>query len=699
MSLHRLPSAIGHPKRFPLTFFALVFALSVPFFWIGSVTDLQLMPGLSVSVLAAFCPMVAALLLVRRESGTTGVRDLLKRSVDLSRITDKRWYLPILLLMPAVSLVVYGLMRGLDLPFPSSPTPAQSITQVLADLPAVSALLMFAAFFVLALGEELGWSGYILDPLQKKWGALRAGLILGAVGVAWHFVPLFVIMHRSPTWIAWWSLYAVASRILIVWLFNNTGGSVFAVALFHATLNLSFVLFPVNGSHFDMRLGGLVMAGAATVVIVFWGPKTLVRNRHTGRRWFAWMAFGLGILGLVIAGTLSIVMPVFRFPHPTGPYAIGTLTYHWVDASRSDIFNADPNARRELIVQVWYPSDARSASTRAPYMQEAEAVTAAIARIHDKPQFLFRQFKYVTTNAVASARVADSQPRYPVLIFLEGAAGFRQMNTFQVEELVSHGYIVVAIDQPGAAANVVFPDGHELAGVPVPQLKALIRPSYMPSETAPLLQGKPLAASSIVPFLTQDVSFVLDQLAVLNQADPNRILTGRLDLQRVGTFGVSLGGIVGGAACLHEPRVRACLMMDAPMPTDVVAAGLAKPSMWITRDAASMRLERQLSGGWSEAEIEAHQTSMRAVYEALPGPGYFVRVRGIFHLNFTDASNWTPLASRLNLTGPIDGQRAHDIINLYSLAFFDRHLMGRAAKLLDGTAEHYPEVVFESRPP
>ena len=283
-----------------MTFFVLVFALSAPFWLLGSVSDLQLMPGLSVSVLAAFCPMVGALLLVSRESGTTGVRNLLKRSVDFRRIPDKRWYVPILLLMPAVSLVVYGLMLGLDLPLPVSPTTAKSITQVLADLPIVSALLMFTAFFVLALGEELGWSGYVLDPLQQRWGALRASLILGAVGAGWHLVPLLVIMHRPPVWIAWWCVYAVTFRILVVWLFNNTGGSVFAVALFHATLNLSFMLFPVNGSLFDIRLAGLFMAGAAAVVIVFWGPKTLARYRTAGRSWFVWMAFGLGILGLGI---------------------------------------------------------------------------------------------------------------------------------------------------------------------------------------------------------------------------------------------------------------------------------------------------------------------------------------------------------------------------------------------------------------
>ena len=687
------------PSRSPLTFFILVFLLSVPFWWIGSVTDLQLMPGLSVSALMTFCPMVAALLLACRESGATGARELLKRSVDFRRITSKRWYLPILLLMPVVSLVVYGLMRAQGVPLPASPIPAQSITQVLANLPIMSTLLMLAAFFVGALGEELGWSGYVLDPLQKRWSALQAGLILGAVSVVWHLVPLLV-MHRPPVWIAWWCLYAVAFRVLIVWLFNNTGGSVFAVALFHATLNLSFILFPVNGSHFDMRLGGLVMACAAVTVIALWGPGTLARYQTAGRRPLVRMSVGLGmVLVLAILGALAIVIPVFRFPHPTGPHAIGTLTYHWVDASRADIFTVDPYARRELMVQVWYPADAGASPAHAPYMQDADAVMAAFARIHGKPSFLFSRFKYVTTNAAASALVADGQASYPVLILQEGATAFRQMNTFQVEELTSNGYIVVAVDQPGAAANVVFPDGREVVGVPMAQLQALIRPSHMPGATAPPLQGRALTASSIVPFLAQDISFVLDQLAVLNQADPNNILTGRLDLQRVGSFGVSLGGIVVGETCLHEPRVRACLMMDAPMASEVVAAGLAKPSMWITRDAASMRLERERAGGWSEAEIEAHQTSMRAVYEALRGDGYFIRVPGTFHSNFMDVPNWTPLASWLNLAGPINGQRAHDIINAYSLAFFDRHLLGRPAALLDGPAERYPEVLFESRPP
>lgn len=99
----------------------------------------------------------------------------------------------------------------------------------------------------------------------------------------------------------------------------------------------------------------------------------------------------------------------------------------------------------------------------------------------------------VTTHAVAAAPVAAGLARYPVPILPVGATGFRQINTFQVEALVSHGYIVAAIDQPGVAANVVFPDGHAQVGMPVRQLQALIRPSYLPGATAPPLQGRALA--------------------------------------------------------------------------------------------------------------------------------------------------------------------------------------------------------------
>ena len=250
-----------------MLFFALGFVFSIPFWLLGGISDLQLMPGLSISALAAFAPMVAALVLVRRDQKSAGMLALLKRSFDFKRIRFKRWLVPVLLLMPTVSLAVYGLMRWMEMPLPA------------AQFHLVSTLLMFIAFFVGGLGEELGWTGYALDPMQNRWGALGASLLLGLVGILWHLTPL-LLMGRSPAWIAWWCVYALTIRIFTVWLYNNTGKSVFAVALFHATVNMAYMLFPVYGSHFDMRLAALVMAVTAVVLIAVWGPKTLAGRAY-----------------------------------------------------------------------------------------------------------------------------------------------------------------------------------------------------------------------------------------------------------------------------------------------------------------------------------------------------------------------------------------------------------------------------------
>jgi predicted dienelactone hydrolase len=410
----------------------------------------------------------------------------------------------------------------------------------------------------------------------------------------------------------------------------------------------------------------------------------------------AGLGIAVGALGLLVSLVLPIALPVFHFPPPAGPYAIGTMTYHWGDVSRPELVTTDPDDRRELMAQVWYPARRTSSLPPAPYLQEADVLTPALARLFHLPGFFLTHLRYVTTHAVNAASVAEDQARYPVLIFLPGLYGFRQMNTFQIEALVSNGYIVVGLDQPGAAALVTFPDGRQVSGLPKAMIDPLLQQSAEPRQPPPTLFGR-VMPEGVVPYFAADVSFALDQLALLNEADPNHLLTGRLDLDRAGVLGVSLGGLNGAEACFRDARLKACLIMDVFMPADVVREGLPQPTMWITRDAETMRLERERAGGWSESDIEQHQTTMRAAYERLSGDAYYLQISRMFHLNLTDVPYWIPLAQRLGLAGPLDRQRVFDIINAYSLAFFDTHLKGQPSPLLDGSATPYPEVMFETR--
>jgi hypothetical protein len=227
-------------------------------------TDRQLLPGLPVSALMAFVPIIAAAFLVYRESGRAGVVALVSRAVDVARFAPKIWYLPALLLFPAVALLSYGLTRALGLPLPP---PEFSVSTV---------MILFAVFLLPALTEEVGWTGYATDPLQLRATALHAALRLGAVQAVWHLVPLLQA-RRTPEWIAAWCVGTVAGRVLFVWLYNNAGRSVFGAILFHDMSNVSWQLFPVNGSHYDPRLSGFLLSVAAAAVVVAWGPRTLAQ--------------------------------------------------------------------------------------------------------------------------------------------------------------------------------------------------------------------------------------------------------------------------------------------------------------------------------------------------------------------------------------------------------------------------------------
>jgi membrane protease YdiL (CAAX protease family) len=249
----------------PLVFFALVFALSLPFWLLGAVVDLQVLPGLPVSALMAFTPAIAALILVGREGGLPAGRALLARSFDLRRIEGLGWWAAALLIPPAVMVAQYLWMRATGVELPS------------ADVPVWVPALMLVAFFVGGLGEELGWSAYATEPLARRHGALAAALLIGVVWYAWHVLP-FIQGGRDLDWIAWKGLGMLATRVIMAWLYLGAGRSVFAVSLYHGMDNVSAFLFPAYGSHSDPHVYSVILVIVAVLVALAWRrPQGLPR--------------------------------------------------------------------------------------------------------------------------------------------------------------------------------------------------------------------------------------------------------------------------------------------------------------------------------------------------------------------------------------------------------------------------------------
>jgi len=257
-------------KGSPLTFFVLVFALALPFWLLGALVQHVPLPiNLAVSALQFVCPLIAAFILVYREEKLSGVKRLLKSVFDLKRIKHKIWYVPIIFLMPLIMVLSYGVMLLLGRPLPAPYIPFLLIP------------IFFVVFFLPAACEEVGWTGYITDPMQDRWSAFTTSLILGSVWAIWHAIP--ELQANTPAWVAGQLFSTIGWRILIVWLYNNTGKSVLAAILFHDMVNVSEFSFPNYGSHYDPVITGAITAITVVIVTFLWGSKTLARYRYAVR--------------------------------------------------------------------------------------------------------------------------------------------------------------------------------------------------------------------------------------------------------------------------------------------------------------------------------------------------------------------------------------------------------------------------------
>ena len=261
---------LASPLKASLYFCSVVFAFSL-FLWLledlvgDRAPDIPIQ--LPLSSLMAFFPLVTACIFAYRKEKGKGIKELFQRVIDIRAIRRKVWYVPALLLMPAVLSASCLVMLLMNVPLPEP------------DLQWAMIPVFFAVFVIGAVGEEAGWMPFVIDPLQRRWSALTAGAVCGAVWAVWHIVPWIQAGHDA-VWIAWHGLVTVLLRIVIVWIYNNTGRSVLMAVLFHAGANVGFFLFPNYGSHYDPMVTGIILAAIVGIIVFLWGFRTLSAYRY-----------------------------------------------------------------------------------------------------------------------------------------------------------------------------------------------------------------------------------------------------------------------------------------------------------------------------------------------------------------------------------------------------------------------------------
>ena len=229
--------------------------------------DTQL-PFVIMAILAG--PSVSGILLTALVNGWTGLREVKSRLFRWR--LGIRWYAIAFLAAPLLMLSIYLVLSLVSPKFHLGIFAAESkFFHLLAGL--VTGVM--AGFF-----EEIGWTGFATHQLRKRYSILNTGLIVGLPWAIWHILPALWLGFASGTLSGALSttsylmdpfLFLVASRVLIVWIYDRTGGSLLMAMLMHMSLTSSArILTPIGIVGLPLMLFGIVWAA------VVWGIVTFV---------------------------------------------------------------------------------------------------------------------------------------------------------------------------------------------------------------------------------------------------------------------------------------------------------------------------------------------------------------------------------------------------------------------------------------
>ena len=279
-----------------------------------------------------------------------------------------------------------------------------------------------------------------------------------------------------------------------------------------------------------------------------------------------------------------------RLLQPTGRYAIGRIEYHWTDNSRPDQFSNLPGAHRELVVYVWYPTDRRETAVKHSQYLPGAKVIADSKDGKEMRDFWGDTWPLVSSDNIVSTTldkppIASGSERFPVITFSPGLGIPTVAYTTLIQEIVSHGYVIAAIEPTYEAPVVIFPDGRLIASLPQADGRHL--PSPPDESRDQFIKRMHIFDEPHINRWADDIRFAVDQIALLNKGKTTEApFAGRLDLQNIAAWGHSFGGRAAPRACQIDGRIKACLNADGLGPDGPIfvfegEALPAQPFLWM----------------------------------------------------------------------------------------------------------------------
>ncbi|MGK7394203.1 MAG: alpha/beta hydrolase family protein [Candidatus Cyclobacteriaceae bacterium M3_2C_046] len=457
---------------------------------------------------------------------------------------------------------------------------------------------------------------------------------------------------------------------------------VFEIILLLVATILPFVKRPFvrqTGSNFLLLFLGILIVvhliiegwrwqmfpGYLLIIILAWRIKVVDVSDFIRLSFLRLIGF-VGIAMLALLGwTLPVIFPVFSLPETRGPYHVGTQQIY-IPTGKEEKITKDPNDRRELMCKIWYPGEADiSAMEGERYIEESGR--SGFATKYGLPPATFNYLDLVETYAFPDITVAEGH--FPVLIFSHGygskATGYYALLT----EIASQGYVIINMNHTYESLGVTFPDGskkyfdydyqQKISSGSMEVVKPVIEAFRNGLDYE---KRHPIVRQAVKNYFEGGIEdrWAEDMLAVINLLEKwnnEGWLKNKLDLDKIGVFGHSVGGGSAGKLAMKDQRVKAAANLDGIQWGNQIDSLYHVPYLYISADWPA-----------EHEDINAHvyiNKSTDYFYES--------RLLNSGHSNFMDIPFMIPVRSIAG-TGDINPYLGIEIVTKLITSFFDRHL-------------------------
>lgn len=358
-----------------------------------------------------------------------------------------------------------------------------------------------------------------------------------------------------------------------------------------------------------------------------------------------------------------------QLPRPTGPYPIGTASHFLRDFSRDH----NDEKSRPLLVHIYYPS-VGTQKEYPPYLADTmHLYKEKLAQSHSPEDLAY--LDNIRDWAIPNAPIDTENSPFPVLFFSPGFFMASQLYSCLIEEMASHGYVVVTMNHTDACWPVMFPDGSS----------PIILPEFVnifSNTERSCIQVFDATKETWV----KDIEFVLSWLR-------NQPLTTSLDLSRMGIFGHSYGASTVTEAARRNNDFKAMANLDGLLFGPNWDKPLEAPSLFVMAGKLPTHEEVLSAGLTIEQWDSLFARNPKKVFDQLKENSFYVTIKNGDHATFVD-SRLIKSPLHKNESDPLHGI---EITRPLLVDFFDHYLKNKNLTILKKENVQLPDIIIEKK--